>query len=160
MTSMRGRCALAKVEENQKTFLISNDYEDGRRIIYHKYTGLRFGAYKRAVNAHKKLWEEVMDEMENLGNCFVCEKPVFEWCESRDWCNSCKDQNIWRCEYCSEIQHDKKYKTDERGDAWCKECKVAEKQKRAEIVAGTYTFGPDFIIAWVKRQEYLASKKD
>jgi hypothetical protein len=157
MTSMRGRCAIYKDEENPiRQFIISNEYENGRRIVYHKYTGLRCGAYKKALKSHKKLWEEVMDEMAELGNCFVCEKPVFEWCESRDWCNSCKDQNIWRCEYCDEIQHNKKYRTDQRGDAWCKECKRKDKQKRAEVIADWNAGG--WLKAYELRQKQLASK--
>lgn len=153
---MRGKCAEYKETPGYKTFLISNELEDGRRIVYHKQTGLRFGAYKRALNAHKKLWAEVMDEIDEMEKCFVCEKPCWEWCESRDWCNTCKDQNIWRCEYCDEIQHDKKYRTNEQGNAWCKECKCKYKEIKAKVIEEWNAGG--WLKAYELRQKQLASK--
>jgi hypothetical protein len=133
---MRGKCALYKEEKGYKPFLITKELnKSGRRIIIHKQTGLTAGQYEKFLASHKKLWEEVMDEIDEMEKCFVCEKPCWEWCESRDWCNTCKDQNIWRCEYCDEIQYNKTYRTDRNGEAWCKKCCRKYEATKAKVIA-------------------------
>ena len=155
---MRGRCAIYKEDNPIRQFIISNEYEDGRRIVYHKYTGLRCGAYKRALNAHKKLWEEVMDEMENLTNCYVCERYMIEGnSESTDWCESCREKNNWRCESCDEIQYNKKYRCI-GNDSCCKKCIRKYEVRKAEVIADWNDGG--WLKAYELRQKQLASKKD
>lgn len=162
MKSLRGRCANVYREDDEgKPFLITKELtKDGRRrIIIHKQSGMKLCEYKKAKCIHEVLWAEVMNELSNMDTCYVCGTPCYEWYESRDWCYTCKNKNIWRCEYCNEIQYDKPYDTDDKGDAWCEECAEAEERQRAEISAGIGLYGRAFVISWVKRQEQIASKK-
>lgn len=74
----------------------------------------------------RELWEEVMDELEGKSTCFVCERVVLDETNC-DWCESCREKEIWRCEYCKRIIDDEEYDNTYdccEHNAICKKCKI------------------------------------